>query len=94
MFYTSRLTFNRFCIDNKLKCRNLENIWKASGLDKMKVEKVDIATAMQSLTSYLDTQNLQKTAKMKNLHKSNEAMTEDEVIFRIYGSWNRFDCLS
>ena len=45
----------------------------------MKAERVDIATAMQHLKCYLETHNLQNTAKMKELHKSNEVTTEDEM---------------
>ena len=35
--------------------------------------------AMERLTTYLETRNLQNDAKLKDLHKSNEVMTEDEV---------------
>ena len=73
------MTFNRFCKEKNIKRSNLGKIWNASGLGKMKEASIDVATAMERLTTYLENQNLQHSAKMKYLHKSNEVMTEDEV---------------
>ena len=57
----------------------------------MKKEKLDIAIAMQSLKSYLDTRHRRTTERMKSLHRSNKVLTEDEMLVvvnlaRILGS--------
>ena len=81
LFYRAKrtLSFNPFCQEKKLKRSNLNKIWKASGLDEMKDNNVDVNKAMKSLKSYLETRNLRHSVKMTKLHKSNEVMTGDEV---------------
>ena len=72
----STITFNRFCKERKIKRSNLAKIWNASGLAQMKEKNEDVNKAMQVLRSHLETRNLQNSTRMKQVHKSNEIMTD------------------
>ena len=73
------MSFNKFFSNRNVKTSNLGKIWRASGLHEMKKNKEEIDKAMDTLTKYLENRTKHHKKKMKDLHKSNEYLTDDKI---------------
>lgn len=73
------ISFNKFFSNRNIKTSNLGKIWRSSGIASMKEKKEEINKAMDMLTEYLENRTQKHKNKMRDLHKSNEYLTDDEV---------------
>ena len=66
-----KVTFTKYCATHNAKALNLGKIFRASGLSKMKANKVDASVAVEMLKTFLGERNERNNEKMKNLHTNN-----------------------